>query len=134
MRALFVALCLAAAGCLDGSPAGPTVPLNQQFVLARGETVSIGGTAVRLQFTEVTGDSRCPSDVVCIQGGDAIVHVRAVDDGAAADYDLHTGDSARAVATHRQLRIELVRLDPYPFSTRTIGQGDYRATLTITSP
>jgi hypothetical protein len=51
-----------------------------------------------------------------------------------AEYELHTGDSARAVATHRQARIELLELQPYPFSSRTIEPGDYRATLTVTGP
>jgi hypothetical protein len=105
--------------------------MNQQFTLRRGETVSINGTSVRLQFMEVTGDSRCASDVMCIQAGDAIVHVRALDGAAVADYELHAGDSRRSAASHRQLRIELVQLDPTPVSTRPIGQDDYRATLRV---
>ena len=132
MRILLGALCLVAAtACVEKSPAGPTAPLNQQFTLRRGETVSINGTSVRLQFMEVTGDSRCASDVMCIQAGDAIVHVRALDGAAVADYELHAGDSSRSAASHRQLRIELVQLDPYPVSTRPIGQDDYRATLRV---
>ena len=46
--------------------------------------------------------------------------------------DLHTGDAARASATFQGLRVELKELQPYPFSSRTIAQGDYRATLTVT--
>ena len=109
------------------------MPLNEQFILPRGEILSIDQAAIRLQFVEVSGDSRCPADAFCIQGGDATVLVRVMDAGAAADYALHTGDSARAAATHRQLRIELVELAPYPFSGRTIAQDDYRATLKVTT-
>ena len=135
MRMLLLVSCFFAANaCLKEPPVGPSAPLNQQFTLPRGETISIDGTSVRLQFVQVTGDSRCPADVFCIQGGDALVHVRALDRGAAADYTLHTGDSARAAVTHRQLRIELVQLVPYPFSSRTIAQDDYRATLKVTAP
>ena len=46
-------------------------------------------------------------------------------------YELHTGDSSRATVTHKQVRIALVELQPYPFSSRTIAPGDYRATLTV---
>jgi hypothetical protein len=135
MRILLGALCLVAAtACLEKNPAGPTVPLNQQFTLRRGETASIDGTSVRLEFVEVTGESRCPVDVQCVRAGDAIVHVRALDGAAVADYELRAGDSSRSAASHRQLRIELVQLDPYPVSTRTIGQDDYRATLKVTAP
>jgi hypothetical protein len=135
MRVVLVAICLlAATGCDEKSPAGPTVPLNQQFTLARGEAAFIEGTSIRLQFVQVTGDSRCPADAVCIQGGDALVHVRAHDGSGASDYELHTGDSSRAVATHRQFRVTLVQLQPYPFSSKTIAQDDYRATLNVTQP
>jgi hypothetical protein len=131
---LLVSCLLAATACSAEQTVGPSAPLNQQFTLPRGETISIDGTSVRLQFVEVSGDSRCPADAFCVWAGDATVHVRARDAGADADYTLHTGDASRAAATHRQLRIELVQLAPYPFSSRTIGQDDYQATLKVTAP
>lgn len=126
---LLLAACLLAVAACDENPVGPTVPLNQRFTFAPGEVATLDGTSSRVQFIRVSGDSRCPADVVCIQGGDAIVHVRVADDNQAADYELHTGDGSRASATHRGVRIELVELRPYPFSNRTIQGGDYRATL-----
>jgi hypothetical protein len=93
----------------------------------------VEGAGFRLEFRGVSGDSRCPADAVCILGGDAIVHVRVLDTPQ-ADYELHTGDSSRGSATHRQARIELLELQPYPFSTRSIAPADYRATLRVTRP
>jgi hypothetical protein len=122
--------CLLLAGCDEQSPVGPTVPLNGQFTLAPGESASIENTSIRIEFMRVSGDSRCPADAVCIQGGDARVEVR-VTDGGSAQYDLHTGDQSRAAVTHAGFRIELVQLQPYPFSSRTIAPGEYRATLTV---
>jgi hypothetical protein len=136
MRGLALVFCLlAATACDEKSPTGPTIPLNQQFILAPGEAALVEGAEVRLQFVQVTGDSRCPADAICIQGGDAIVHVRVLDTGGSGtNYELHTGDAARAVVTHRQVRIELLELAPYPFSSRTISPGEYRATLMVRSP
>ena len=135
MRIVLTAFCLlAVTACAANGPIGPTVPLDEQFTLARGEVAAIDGTGVRVQFRGVTGDSRCPADAICIQGGDAIVHVRVFDGGGAADYELHTGDSARAAAAHGLLRIALLELQPYPFSNRTIPQDEYRATLRVTRP
>jgi len=122
---------LLATACNEKSPVAPTVPLNQQFTLAPGESASIENTSIRIEFLRVSGDSRCPADAICIQGGDALVEVR-VSNGTAAEYDLHTGDLSRAAVTHAGYRIELVQLQPYPFSSRTIAAGDYRATLTVT--
>jgi hypothetical protein len=112
-------------------PSAPTVRLNEEFVLQRGEVAAIGDTGIRIRFVGVEGDSRCPADVVCIQGGDAIVRIEVK---SASDpvtpYDLHTGNLRPVV--HGSLTIALVQLSPYPFSTRPIQPGEYRATLRVT--
>ncbi len=122
---------LVATACDEKSPTGPAVAIDRQFALAEGQTAAIDGTPLRVQFLRVSGDSRCPADALCIQGGDALVHIRAEARGDAADYELHTGNSTHAAAVHAGFRIELTRLEPYPFSSRTIAPGDYRATLTV---
>jgi len=135
MRHLAVAFCLLlATACDEKSATGPTVSLSERFTLAAGEVALVDGTGTRIEFVRVSGDSRCPADAFCIQGGDALVHVRLFDGGTPADYELHTGDSRRAIAVHRSLRIELLELQPYPFSSRTIAPEDYRATFVVTRP
>ena len=116
-------------GCTEKSPVGPA-QLDERFTLAPGEAAAVRGTSLRVTFLNVTGDSRCPADAVCIQGGDAIVHVRA-NDGGTAGYELHTGDQSRASAMHAGFRITLQQLAPYPFSSRTIAPEEYRATLVV---
>src|SRR6267142_2833857 len=96
---------LLATACDETSPVAPTVPLNQEFTLAPGQTSTLENTSVRVQFTRV--------------GGDALVHLRVSDSGT-ADYELHAGDQSRAAITHRGIRLELVLLQPYPFSSRMI--------------
>lgn len=86
---------------------------------------------MRLQFVAVTSDSRCPADAICIRAGEAIVHVRVFDSGNSGDYELQTGDSRRASVTHRDVRIGLLQVQPYPFSNRRIEPPDYRATLVV---
>ena len=87
---------------------------------------------LHFEFVRVTGDSRCPADAVCIQGGDAIVQIRATGGSSPALLGLHTGDSSQASAAYENARITLVELQPYPFSSRTIAPEEYRATLTVT--
>ncbi len=114
-----------------GSPTGPTVRLDPAFVLTVGETATLQGRSAQIRFVGVTGDSRCPIDVFCVTGGDAIVEI-AVRSGSGSEirYDLHTGD-LRPVQ-HRTLTITLVQLAPDPFSTQTIPPEAYRATLRVT--
>jgi hypothetical protein len=130
MRAALVVLCLlTAAGC-DESQTGPTVALNERFTLAPGSVAAVRDEEVRVRFDEVTGDSRCPADAICIQGGDARVSDRATTNA----YVLHTGDSSQGTIMHGSVRIALVELQPYPFSSRTVAPGDYRATFNVSRP
>jgi hypothetical protein len=120
-----------AAACTTSTT--PTVPLNRDFTLAPGELVVIDETSTGIRFAGVYGDSRCPADALCIQGGDASVRIEVhPNHGKPSTYELHTG-SMRPV-THDRHVIALVALVPYPFSSRTIKPEDYRVTLRVTRP
>ena len=115
------------------SASAPTGPVNAQVVLAPGETTDVSGAAIRLRFVGVTGDSRCPAGVLCIQGGDAIVRIDVLPStGGQATYELHTGNLQPV--QHGSLTIALVDLSPYPFVSHPIAAGDYRATIKVTRP
>jgi hypothetical protein len=131
MRLVGVFLTVALASACGGSPSDPSTPVDERVVLAPGQSTTIPEASVSLRFEGVTGDSRCPADAVCIQGGDAIVHVTVTPTGGSRrDYDLHTGDMQPA--RYGNLTIALVELAPYPFSSRTIEPDEYRATLRVT--
>ena len=133
MRGAVLLFCLlSVTGCDEKSPVGPTVSLNERFTLSPGEVAVIDGADLRVQFVRVTGDSRCPADAVCIQGGDALVQILASGGGDSTLLGLHTGDASQASAIYGGARITLIELQPYPFSSRTIAADEYRATLTVT--
>ena len=125
----FVLLAALAFVSCDGATT-PSYGLNQEFTLAPGGAATVTGTAVRIVFDGVAGDSRCPADAVCIQGGDALVKITVRSPGdSARQYELHTGNLQPV--SHDGLTIALVQLQPYPFSSRTIAPEDYRATLIV---
>jgi hypothetical protein len=133
MRRLPAILCLlAATACHRDSPNTPSGPVDQQFVLAPSQTQTVRELDLGVRFEGVTGDSRCPGDAICIQGGDAVVRVRVVpSEGSERTYELHTGDMKPV--THGDVTIALVELMPYPFgSLPPIQPNDYRATLRVT--
>jgi hypothetical protein len=120
-------------GCGSDSPSAPTGPVDAQITLAPGQTVAVDAAAIAIRFQGVMGDSRCPGDAICIQGGDALVRVDVLTagGGGAATFDLHTG--SMQPVTYQDLTIALETLAPYPFgSLPPIGPGDYRATLRVT--
>jgi hypothetical protein len=127
VRRTLLLLTIAIAGCASTSVA-PTGPFSKEVTVAQGKTVSVVD-GVSLKFVAVSGDSRCPADAVCIQGGDAIVKLEVTSGNDARDVELHTGNMQPV--TSGNLTIELVQLTPYPFSGKTIQQEDYRATLKV---
>ena len=130
MRTCVLLTCLLVVTGCDESITGPTVGLNQDFELQPGSASVIAGASFAVRFDGVSGDSRCPADAVCIQGGDAVVAISVIDDGESRRLELHTGDM-RPVS-YDGYTIALVQLQPYPFSSRTIQPDEYRATLKVT--
>jgi hypothetical protein len=131
MRLAFV-LMVGLTACATRTPTTPGGPVDLRLVLAPGETADVAAAGIRIGFQGVFGDSRCPTDAFCIQGGDAIVRIDVVPSAgrASTTYDLHTGDMKPV--RHGDLTIALENLSPYPFSSRTIPPQEYRATLHVT--
>jgi hypothetical protein len=130
MRLTFVGLLLTMAIACS-SPSGPTARLDENFVLAPGESAKVTGADVSIRFVGVQSDSRCPGDAICIQAGDAIVRVEALSSTSGAKtYDLHAANSQPV--RHGDVSIALVELAPYPFASRPTQPGAYRATLRVT--
>ncbi|MGE3176728.1 MAG: hypothetical protein AB7O32_04625 [Vicinamibacterales bacterium] len=134
VRILLLMTCVLSLSACAGSPAAPGATVDERFTLAPGQSIHVEPLDTTVQFVEVTGDSRCPGDALCITGGDAIVRVRLFQGLAAATRELHTGDASLAAVTWRGARVALVELQPYPFSFRPILPEDYRATMVVSQP
>jgi hypothetical protein len=85
---------------------------------------------LRVRFVRVDGDSRCPADVACITAGEALVRIAIEVDSDGAERELRTSNHQPVI--HGGVRVELMKLEPYPLSSRPIQPADYRATLRIT--
>lgn len=76
----------------------------------------------------VINDSRCPSDVVCIWQGEAVVKIE-VKSPQSGIIELSTYDNLKD--TVGLYSFELIDVSPYPVSTRVIKPKDYKVTLEI---
>lgn len=116
----------------DGS-AAQVVSVGDTVQLKYGESAAIRQTAVRVQFSRVVADSRCPIDVVCVWAGDAHVRLTVTSASASASrtYDLHTYSDPK-FADHDQYRLSLVEVGPSRRSDTTIRLQDYYVKLEIT--
>jgi hypothetical protein len=122
--------CLLLGAACDEPLTGPTAPLGSEFTLAPGQAARIEGESLLVRFEGVEGDSRCPADVLCIQGGSATVRISVTARGSTRQYGLQTGD--RRPVMHEGFTVALVQLTPFPFSGRPVQPDEYRATLAVT--
>ena len=126
MAALLASL---VAGCAP-SAQPQSVPGSDLLTLAPGQTSPVLGEKLRVKFDEVLSDSRCPSDVNCIQAGEAVVAVTAIAaDGTRQRHEMHTSGVTSVV--HGALTISLEGLEPRPVSSRPTRPADYRVTLRV---
>ena len=125
---------LLAAACATSTGAVRPIGLDQETELAPGQSVQSG--PLRITFTRVEGDSRCPTDVTCVWEGDALVKIEVSQQpGDPVARELHTSGSAGAgETTYGGFRIELVRLSPQTHSQHPIPAQDYRLVLKIKQP
>jgi hypothetical protein len=130
----FLALLLSAAATTVVADTNVRVGLD--FNLRVNETAHVRDTNLRLRLEGVDQDSRCPTDVQCIQAGDATVTL-IVGQATAKDkfddkpYPLHTSKEPKSIAID-PYTITLLGLSPQQRSGRQIRPTDYIVTLRIT--
>lgn len=123
-----IAVLVLTAGCFLSATAPGRV--DEEVVLAPGQSTSLANGSIRIEFHGVSSDSRCPADVECVQAGDAVVQVSVTAEGRTEELEFHT--ASPEPARHGDLLIELVQLTPERSSSRAIQPAEYRATLRVT--
>ncbi len=134
---------LLASACATGQPAdNPPTPTTHAMAthsvtLAIGHPVTVPGEPITLEMLGVK-DSRCPEGAKCIWAGHAEVTLRVTEAGAPAE-TLAIGTQAPAhmnlayEATHGAHRFTLLELVPAPVLGKTATDGDYRASVQVST-
>ena len=125
-----------------GSSTGPdpnsdsaVLDAQGELLLSVGHDVRVSGTVLRVTFTGVDNDSRCPVDVTCIWAGDAEIRLGlALGSGSTVPYTLHWNTAeGPASAETGSYRVTLVELLPEARSDTPIGARDFKVKLKIES-
>lgn len=106
-------------------------PRSQTVLLKPGEAVALFNTGYTLTFEAVTGDSRCPTDMVCFTAGTATIRLLLKPPPFTRPpevlLELEQGRTVEAAG----YRITFRELLPAPVSTRRIAPADYRARIDL---
>jgi len=73
---------------------------------------------IKLLFSDVLSDSRCPSSAVCIWMGQVEIAFTMENDGVINNLVLGLGDNIRNVAEWGSYKLELLEVNPYPDGNR----------------
>lgn len=111
-----------------------TAVLGEQFQLKLNQTVSIESENIMVRFVKVVEDSRCPADVVCVWEGQVKILVdvnRDQDHTNSFNLTSRAGESFN-IEVFDGYSMSLLKVEPYPESSKTIEPSEYIATLTVT--
>ena len=111
--ATLVGLVLAA--CARPSSAPREANPGENVEVAVGESVQVRGSDTRVLFAGAN-DSRCPSDVVCVTAGDAVIVVVFSGRAGSRTDTLYLVRQPKSL-TYGGFRFEAADLQPYPKST-----------------
>lgn len=118
-------------GCQNGRNTATGVATAGEFRMRVGQSIAIDGDALTITFIEVTEDSRCPSNVVCVWAGNAAIRLNVMArNSEASSTELNTNLDPGSV-DYGAFTIELVALVPSPHTERTISPDEYVATLLV---
>lgn len=115
--------------------------LNEEFNMRVGAIVTLNGAdkPLELQFVAKESDSRCPTDVECIQAGSAVLSmVGQVGSDEPKAFTLETDTDTRESLDFQSgpfsgaYFVELRSVAPAPISTREIPDDGYCATFVVT--
>jgi hypothetical protein len=134
-----VTLVLALLGCQSRPAQADPIEagLDQEFVLHGGQQVAIRDADLRLRFTDVLEDSRCPTEVECFWTGQARIAVQAepVQGTTPTTMEFNTNPAPGQGKLTNDVggyTVELRSLDPYPKTPDdSPALTDYSATLLV---
>lgn len=117
------------------APPAESVPkeaaLGQEFEIRIGQQVSIKREGLRVSFTSLAEDSRCPEGVKCIWAGNGKVVLRLSKAGRRAGWMRLNTTLDPKQDDYRGYDVKLVSLSPYPKKDVPIKRKEYVATLVV---
>ena len=120
---LFTLLLLLLAGCsgFNAEQEASENALDTSITIREGETVNVA-EGITLEFVELAADSRCPSDVECVWEGTLeasfVLHTPVKDHPFSFNGYVDAEGENPLTREIDRYRVSLVRMDPYPVSTR----------------
>jgi hypothetical protein len=139
MKNLFFALAAGAlllTACEEENAASPgnSFQLDEPVTIAIGESATLQPDNLKITFTSLIEDSRCPTEVVCVWEGRAVVGLTFTKGNETVIDSLATISSAPTPPDTTMVfgrKVKLLEVTPYPQNTAPVPHGDYKVKLVV---
>jgi len=135
MRSLGVVFALLILSCNSSptAPAGSGADTGGTVVVQFGNSAQVNSD-LRVSFTKVVEDSRCPASVTCVWQGNGAIRLDITTGGGSQSATLNTAGGATfpQEASVAGYAFTLVALDPQRQTPDPIPMQQYRATIRVT--
>lgn len=131
------------------SPPPPPIPasVNDEFILAPGQSAAITGTDLTLKLIAVSGDERCPLEIECTESGPVTLSIaiqKAANGPAEFTLQTFTDNNGRApkgpfegIQDLMEFEGHIIRVMavlPYPVNSMgAIKDSEYQVSFVVTS-
>jgi len=107
--------------------------LNEVFQLPIQNFAKLEGGDLKIQFTAVAEDSRCPEGVACVWAGQVKIQLSISESATAKTVELTRlgKQKGEAMATVGNYKIYLFAVNPYPKASGKIKASDYFLELIV---
>jgi uncharacterized Zn finger protein len=112
---------------------GKEVSLDEEFTIKFGQQVEVKDANLRITFTAVEEDSRCPVDVVCVWAGNARLNLEVKRSKKKfVSSAVNTTVGPREIV-FKGYRVKLIAVKPERKVGIPVPPADYEATLVVSS-
>lgn len=146
---LILSLICILTACQAGGTSSPPVTgtVNEEIILAPGQSAAVTGTDLTVTFHSIVSDERCPSEIECAASGPVTISLSLQQGGrVSTDFTLQTFTEQNGRSPNVQFEgvtnraevgeyiIQILSVTPYPKNLTTkIDPSDYRISLLISN-
>ncbi len=116
---------------ITDNPQAKNFHFGDTVTVAFDQTVVNDNENIRLRFSELISEERCPIDLECFWEGNAEVQFEFTADGIKSVFSLNTYSGYTRDTTIASCNIRMIRLDPWPHSSEYLFAEPYRAQVVV---
>lgn len=139
MNKLFTLFSLLLFSCTEDASVDSNINLNDEVWIKYKQSITFGTEPMSLKFNDLLSESRCPSNVVCVWQGEALLSFKVFKPGTYESnvrikidgYVGKTNTDAHKFVDTLGYRFTLIQLDPYPHTDSIRQLSDYIALVKI---